>query len=86
MKKRFLALIGTTVLTIGLVKIAYAKEDIYPNKSNVNLSMMSEKNKNSMINIMKENGFKNVANAMENRDFKYMSEFMNNMTDEQYNK
>ncbi|GEQ22968.1 hypothetical protein CBU02nite_34740 [Clostridium butyricum] len=91
MKKKFLVLLLGSMLTLGVVTVAYAQDTISSNVSNYRMSMMSQystKNDtyNNMINIMRNNGFEDAANAMGNKDFNAMNDFMNNLTDEQYNK
>lgn len=90
MKKKFIILMATAVLTLGVVTAAYAKDNITSNKSRNRASMMSQNNVNNdrynnMVDLMRSNGFETAAEAMENRDFDAMNVFMSNMTDEQYN-
>jgi hypothetical protein len=91
MKKKFLVLLLGSMLTLGVVTVAYAQDTISSNVSNYRMSMMSQystKNDtyNNMINIMRNNGFEDAEDAMGNKDFNAMNDFMNNLTDEQYNK
>jgi hypothetical protein len=91
MKKKFLVLLLGSMLTLGVVTVAYAQDTINSNFSNYMPSMMSQNssnnsNYNNMIDIMRSNGFEDAANAMENKDFNAMNDFMKNLTDEQYNK
>jgi len=91
MRKMIMILAATAVLTIGSVTAVYAADTNNPilrsNYGCGNHGMYQDSGAyNSMIDIMRDNGFETAAKAMENRDYTAMNDFMNNLTEEQYEK
>lgn len=93
MNKKILAIITTTVLTIGAVTVVYAKENNNSNKVALDKYMMYQDNVNKnnsemyspIVGVMRNNNLAAASKAMENRNFDEMDNFMRNITEEQYN-
>ena len=100
MKKTIVVLTVISILTIGVMSAVYAMDNNNFSNFGFGRSMMSQNNDGtynsmmsqnsdtykSMIDLMKSNGFEEAAIAMENGDYTAMNDFMNNITDEQYDK
>ena len=82
MKKKYILIILSIVLTLGLVTVVQGQENTeYRNR----YGQYCYENEN-MINAMRYNGFEEMAVLMENRDRDGMRELMKNMTEEDYTK
>lgn len=97
MKKKGIAVISALVITVvSIFGVAYAddvkaetQESGQPKIENQTLgaSCHSSKDGNKdMIEIMRENGFKDAARYMQTGDYEKMNEFMNNLSEEDFQK
>ncbi|QUH25605.1 hypothetical protein [Serpentinicella alkaliphila] len=80
MKKKYIFIILSIVLTLGLVTVVQGQENVeYRNR----YGQYCYENEN-MISTMRDNGFEEMAVLMENKDRDGMRELMKNMTWEDY--
>lgn len=93
MFKKTLILSIATALTLGAATMAYAKEknEVEVKQSFKPAAISLEKvNKNNvqddMLDIMKKNGYKDIAKEVEKGKYKAMDDFMNNISEEDFNK
>lgn len=91
MFKKVLGLTTAVVVVLGLASFTLAKisadklisNPVYAQTSVTNNNLYG---KNSMLEAMKSNGFIDIANDLENGNYKTMDTFMNNITEEDYQK
>lgn len=99
MNKKIIGITAGAVLILGMTSLAYAnsnpnavnkaKNQQYESIITKSSAINNESRKasyNEMLDLMRENGFKDIADDMENGNYKSMDQFMNNMTDEEYQK
>lgn len=99
MNKKIIGITAGAVLILGMTSLTYAnsnpnavnkaKNQQYESIITKSSAINNESRKasyNEMLDLMRENGFKGIADDMENGNYKSMDQFMNNMTDEEYQK
>lgn len=91
MFKKVLGLTAAVVIVLGLASVSLAKVSVDKLISNPVYAQTSVTNnnlyeKNNMLEAMRNNGFTDIADDLQNGNFKAMDEFMNNLTEEDYQK
>ncbi|SCY22047.1 hypothetical protein [Alkaliphilus peptidifermentans] len=99
MKKRLLVIAGVTIIAAtSIAGYAFAEETNFVRPMNATRGYLAQEgiternfsnhcgNSEDMIQAMRENGFEDMIIWMEEGDFKSMDEFMNNLSDEDYEK
>lgn len=99
MNKKIIDITAGAVLVLGMTSLSYANSNLntvkkvknQPYESIITKSFVinNESRKgsyNEMLDLMRDNGFNDIADDMENGNYESMDEFMNNMTDEEYQK
>ncbi|MGD9570073.1 MAG: hypothetical protein AB7V48_17485 [Sedimentibacter sp.] len=91
MFKKVLGLTTAVVLVLGIASISFAKlgaDKILSNPVYAQTSVTNNESYkyNGMLEVMRDNGFSDIADDLENGNYKSMDDFMNNMTDEDYQK
>lgn len=99
MNKKIIGITAGAVLVLGMTSLSYANSNLntvkkvknQPYESIITKSFVinNESRKgsyNEMLDLMRDNGFNDIADDMENGNYESMDEFMNNMTDEEYQK
>lgn len=99
MNKKIICITAGAVLVLGMTSLSYANSNLntvkkvknQPYESIITKSFVinNESRKgsyNEMLDLMRDNGFNDIADDMENGNYESMDEFMNNMTDEEYQK
>jgi len=86
-----LFLVSMFVLSVGLTGCSGNTQPAGPAEAETikverKYTKEEESEEKEMIKLMKEYGFKDMAKALEKRDYEAMDEFMNNITDEDYQK
>ncbi|MBM7869148.1 hypothetical protein JOC70_000617 [Clostridium pascui] len=92
--KKIMLLTTAAVLALGVTSLAYAKEKDSqvvvnkPFKTEISKVVSQDRNEinNDMVDIMKKNGYENIANEVEKGNYKAMDDFMNNITEEDFQK
>lgn len=91
MFKKILGLTTAVVVVLGLASISLAKVSVDKLISNPVYAQTSVTNNNSygkynMVEAMRTNGFSAIADDLENGNYKTMDDFMNNLSEEDYQK
>lgn len=91
MFKKVLGLTAAVVVVLGLASVSLAKISVEKIISNPVYAQTSITNNGSyskydMIEAMKNNGLAYIADDLENGNYKSMDDFMNNLTEEDYQK
>lgn len=92
MFKKVLGLTAAVVIVLGLASVSLAKVGVEKIISNPVYAQTSVTTNNSsyskydMLEAMKNNGFTDIADELENGNYKAMNDFMNNITEEDYQK
>ncbi|SDK09297.1 hypothetical protein [Natronincola ferrireducens] len=99
MKKRLLLLAGVAIIAATSIGgYAFAEETNFVRHMNARRGYLAQegttkrsfsnhcRNNEDMIQTMRENGFEDMAIWMEEGDFRSMDEFMNNLSEEDYQK
>lgn len=91
MFKKILGLTTAVVVVLGLASVSLAKVSVDKLISNPVYAQTSVTNnnaygKNNMPEAMRNNGFSYVADDLDNGNYKTMDDFMNNMSEEDYQK
>lgn len=78
------------VLALGTTTVAYAKErqgyGYGYNRRNVESNFCNRPNGNSMLALMEQYGYGELAQDIKNRDYAAMDNYMDNLSDEDYQK
>lgn len=92
MFKKVLGLTTAVVVVLGLASVSLAKVSVDKLISNPVYAQTSVTTNNSsyskydMIEAMRNNDFADIADDLENGNYKSMDDFMNNITEEDYQK
>lgn len=107
MNNKILAILGTTIISIGTIgSVAFANtltDSVVKDNQQIenNIKTVDGKNEKlktnschgtsenkskNMIKIMKDNGFEDAARHMQTRDYDAMIDYMENLTEEDYDK
>lgn len=93
MMKKVIGITTAMALTLGMGLLVYAnkKDDkVVTQPVKIEASAVSSKVQdtmnNDMLDIMEENGYKDIANEARNGNYKAIDDFMNNITEEDYQK
>lgn len=92
--KKIMLLTTAAVLALGVISLAYAKEKDSqvvvnkPFKTEISKVVSQDRNEmnNYMVDIMRESGYEDIANEVEKGNYKAMDDFMNNITEEDFQK
>ncbi len=93
MIRKVIGITTAAVLILGIASFAYANEkdnkvatqSLKPVINTIS-SQSKEDINNNMLDIMKKNGYENLAKEVEKGNYKAMDDFMNNITEEDYQK
>lgn len=91
MFKKILGLTAAVVVVLGLASVSLAKVTVDKFISNPEYAQTSVANsnlygQNSMLEAMRNNGYSDIKDDLENGDYKSMNNFINNITEEDYQK